>query len=210
MMRRRAALLPLFTSAAAVAMALTFVWRAPAQSVAPAPSAPSAPTAPTAAQGQGEGETAYLVVHRVLMSPRCMNCHPSGDAPLHGDVPVPHTMNVTRKSSESGMACTTCHRAKNGTREGSPPGVFPEWRMPTREHPLVFQGMSARGLCEQLKDPARNGGKTLAALVEHVGHDSLVLWGWAPGPGRTLPPVSHEAFVKAFETWVKTGAPCPR
>lgn len=175
----------------ALAVALTFAWRAPAQSVP-------------------EGEAAYLVVHRVLTSPRCQNCHPIGDAPLHGDVGVAHSMNVTRKSPESGMPCTTCHRAKNGTTPGSPPGVLPEWRMPSREHPLVFQGKTPHELCEQLKDPERNGGKSLPGLVEHVEHDTLVLWGWAPGPGRTVPPVSHQTFVKAMETWTKAGAPCPR
>src|SRR6476660_2616760 len=28
---------------------------------------------------------AFMKVYKVLMSPRCMNCHPAGDAPLQGD-----------------------------------------------------------------------------------------------------------------------------
>jgi len=31
-----------------------------------------------------------------------------------------------------------------------------------------------------------------------------------PGAGRTTPPLSHEKFVEALETWVKAGMPCPR
>ena len=69
--------------------------------------------------------------------------------------------------------------------------------------------MGARALCEQLKDPHRNGGKDLAALVKHVSSDPLVLWGWTPGAGHTIPPLSHEKFVEALEAWVKAGMPCP-
>jgi hypothetical protein len=160
------------------------------------------------AEGPSRGEAAYLVVHEVLVSPRCRNCHPVGDAPLHGDQGVPHSMNVTRASPPAGLPCTTCHRAANGTSLGSPPGV-PGWRMPSREMPLVFQGKSPHELCEQLKDPARNGGRSGEALVEHMGHDPLVLWGWSPGPGRSTPRVPHEVFAKAAETWVHEGMPCP-
>ncbi len=156
------------------------------------------------------GEAAYLVIHRVLLSPRCMNCHPSGDAPLHGDVAVPHSMNVSRKSVEAGLVCTTCHRSKNGAVPHSPPGVTPEWRMPTRDQPMVFQGKSPHDLCEQLKDPARNGGKSLSELAEHMGHDPLVLWAWAPGPGRSVPPIPHAELARAAETWTHAGAPCPK
>ncbi|HTD41348.1 MAG TPA: hypothetical protein VK671_12055, partial [Mucilaginibacter sp.] len=28
---------------------------------------------------------AFMSVYKVLMSPRCMNCHPAGDVPLQGD-----------------------------------------------------------------------------------------------------------------------------
>ena len=40
--------------------------------------------------------TAFLEVYKVLMSPRCMNCHPDGDRPLQGDDNHLHTMNVKR------------------------------------------------------------------------------------------------------------------
>lgn len=39
---------------------------------------------------------AFTEVYKVLMSPRCMNCHPSGDAPLQGDDSHMHTMNIQR------------------------------------------------------------------------------------------------------------------
>jgi len=160
---------------------------------------------------QDAGKKAFLDVARVLQSPRCMNCHPSGDAPLQTDASRPHAMNVTRTSADSGLACTTCHRDRNSEAlgiPGGPPGA-PRWSLPAKEMPLIFQGMSPTGLCEQLKDPARNGHKTFEQLTEHVEHDPLVLWGWAPGGHRTLPPLSHGAFTQAFRTWLAAGAPCP-
>jgi len=36
-----------------------------------------------------------------------------------------------------------------------------------------------------------------------------VLWGWAPGDGRTLPPLSHEEFTKQFRAWIDGGAAIP-
>src|SRR6478609_7291853 len=39
---------------------------------------------------------AFMQVYAVLMSPRCMNCHPSGDRPLQGDDNHIHIMNVQR------------------------------------------------------------------------------------------------------------------
>src|SRR6266545_4787669 len=39
-----------------------------------------------------ESVKAFMDVYKVLMSPRCMNCHPSGDVPLQGDDSHLHTM----------------------------------------------------------------------------------------------------------------------
>jgi len=157
------------------------------------------------------GKKAFLEVARVLQSPRCMNCHPAGDAPLQGDRSKPHGMNITRASVEAGVACNTCHQERNseavGVR-GGPPGA-PHWGLPAKEMPLVFQGLTPSQLCEQLKDPARNGKRDAQALLEHVDHDPLVLWGWQPGGRRTTPPLSHEAFVAAWKVWMAAGSVCP-
>jgi hypothetical protein len=73
---------------------------------------------------------------------------------------------------------------------------------------LVFVGVAPGPLCEQIKDPARNGGKDMAALRTHLD-DPLVVWGWAPGFGRAPVPISHDRFVAAWEAWARAGAPCP-
>jgi len=62
---------------------------------------------------------------------------------------------------------------------------------------------------KQLLDPKQNGGKTKQQLIEHISSDGIVLGGWNPGDGRTLPPLSHDAFEKLFKTWIEKGAYLP-
>ena len=157
---------------------------------------------------QDPGVTAFKVVYDVLESPRCKNCHPAGDAPLQFDAGVPHGQNITRLSMKNGLTCATCHRDSNGTRPNTPPGA-PKWNLPPAEMPMVFEGRSVHDLCEQLKDPKQTNGRDGAALIDHVAHDPLVGWGWAPGPGRTPVPIARERVVAALTTWVNAGEPCP-
>jgi hypothetical protein len=81
--------------------------------------------------------------------------------------------------------------------------------MPSAEVPMVFDGRTPRALCEQLKDPTQNGERSFEALREHFASDPLVLWGFSPGPGRTLPPMSHADLMKHVDAWLASGAPCP-
>src|SRR5262245_38871164 len=154
---------------------------------------------------------AFQDVYKVLMHPRCMNCHPNGDIPLQGDDSHLHFQNVKRGEDGKGMyalKCANCHQDANLPGENMPPGNA-NWHLPTRAMPLIFQGMSPRELADQLKDPKRNGGRTLEQLVDHVEHDKLVLWGWDPGDGRTKPPLTHAEFAKRFREWVEKGATSP-
>ena len=75
---------------------------------------------------------------------------------------------------------------------------------------MVIQGETAGQFCRQLKDPAKNGNRTLAQIIEHVSSDDLVGWGWNPGDGRTLPPLNRPEFVAAMKAWVDNGAACPQ
>ena len=157
------------------------------------------------------GKGAFVEVARVLQSPRCRNCHPAGDRPLQGELGKPHAQNISRASVAAGLPCGACHQERNSEAigiAGGPPGA-PRWGLPPAEHPMVFQGKTVTALCEQLKDPAHNGQKTLAQLLEHVSHDPLVLWGWSPGGERSTPPLPHDKFVTAFSTWVASGGACP-
>jgi hypothetical protein len=156
-------------------------------------------------------KASFVEVVKVLQSPRCVNCHPDGDAPLQGDDSHVHKQNISRKSIAAGVTCATCHQTHNADTMGianGPPGAV-GWNLPPAETPMVFQGKTATQICEQMKDPKQNGGKDRAKLLEHVEQEPLVLWGWAPGKGRTLPPLSHDQFVAAFKTWLDGDLACP-
>lgn len=158
-----------------------------------------------------ESVKAFMQVYKVLMSPRCMNCHPSGDIPLQGDDSQLHTMFPKRGKDGKGvyaMKCSNCHQPTNTSGIHTPPGN-PDWHLPPADMKMVFQGRTPNQLAKQLIDPKRNGHKTRDQLIKHAD-DGLVLAGWNPGEGRTLPPMSHEEFKKAWITWITKGAYAPR
>lgn len=153
---------------------------------------------------------AFADVYKVLMSPRCMNCHPSGNIPLQGDDSHLHTMSPQRGVDGKGvyaMKCANCHQPQNTPGLHTPPGN-PNWHLPPANMRMVFQGRSPRQLAKQLIDLNQNGHKDMKKLIAHAD-DGLVLSGWNPGEGRTLPPLSHTAFKKAWLTWLNTGAYAP-
>jgi hypothetical protein len=150
----------------------------------------------------------FAEASRVLLHPRCVNCHPNGDVPHQGMQLVMHDPPVVRGPADSGVPgneCMTCHQDRNQqlTRV---PGA-PKWHLAPIE--MAWVGKSASYICHQLQDPKRNGGKTLAQIVEHSAHDKLVGWGWAPGHDREPAPGTQEQFGALIEAWVETGARCP-
>ena len=161
-----------------------------------------------------EALQAFDTVQRVFQSPRCQNCHIPGDAPLQFDEGLTHAQFVQRGpdgKGAPGLACSTCHGSKNlpaSYGDHVPPGA-PNWHLPPPDKKMVFINLPAHELCTRLKDTKQNSGKDLAALLEHVDHDQLVLWGWNPGQGRAPVSIAHADFVAAFKRWVDAGAPCP-
>ena len=153
---------------------------------------------------------AFMQVYEVLMSPRCMNCHPSGDVPLQGDDSHVHNMFPKRGKVGKGvyaMKCSNCHQPTNIAGLNTPPG-HPNWHLPPADMKMVFQGRTAHQLARQIMDPKQNGHKNKQQLIEHAD-DGLVLAAWNPGEGRTLPPMSHAEFKKAWITWIENGAYAP-
>ena len=142
----------------------------------------------------------------VVMHPRCMNCH-QVESPRQTDARILHQPLVVRGSAGLGAStqpCQTCHQATN-TADGFVPGVA-TWRLAPLS--MKWEGLTKEQICEQMKDPARNGGRSTGeAVIEHMKSDPLILWAWNPG-ARTTPPLSHEKFVDALEAWVHAGMPC--
>ena len=101
-----------------------------------------------------------------------------------------------------GMECTTCHQDRN-LELTRVPGA-PDWHLAPRRDGVGRQARRRRS-ATQLKDPARNGGKTLAQIVEHTAHDALVAWGWAPGRGsRAGAGHAGSSSARSIAAWVET------
>jgi len=154
--------------------------------------------------------TAFMDIYKVLMSPRCMNCHPAGDIPLQGDDSHLHTMFPRRGKDGHGvyaMKCSNCHQPTNTPGLYTPPGN-PKWALPPADMKMVFQGKSPRELALQIMDYKRNGHKNKQQLLEHA-RDTLVKAGWNMGEGRKPPPLSYSAFLSAWDTWINKGGVAP-
>jgi hypothetical protein len=145
---------------------------------------------------------------KVLQHPRCVNCHPAGQRPLQGDDQHLHQPLVVRGDSDLGavgMRCFTCHGPTNFDPAGVP--GHPQWHVAPIE--MAWEKKSLGQICEQIKDPERNGGKDMAALIHHMAEDSLVGWGWAPGAGREPVPGTQKQFGALIQAWADAGAACP-
>jgi hypothetical protein len=146
---------------------------------------------------------------KVLQHPRSVNCHPVGERPSQTDQMRPHQPLVVRGKDghgAPGMACSTCHGAANFDPARVPGD--PHWHLAPAS--MAWEGKTLGYICNQLKDPKRNGGRDVAAILKHVVTDSLVQWAWAPGPGRTPAPGTNAEFGALLEAWATTGTHCPR
>lgn len=150
------------------------------------------------------GEAAKVITH-----PRCVNCHPAGDRPLQGEDGHPHLPLVVRGADGHGavgMKCTNCHGPANYDLAGVPGHIL--WHVAPIE--MAWADKTLGEICEQIKDPKRNGGKTMEQLVHHMAEDSLVGWGWNPGAGREPAPGTQGEFGALVAAWAESGAACPQ
>jgi hypothetical protein len=162
------------------------------------------------AQDSTLSAAAFESIIPVLHHPRCMNCHSKGDFPRQGDDSHQHTMQIRRGSDGHGVnsvKCSTCHQDHNIDGLHMPPGA-PEWRLPSKDMPMIWEGLGDRELCELLKDPKQNGHRTAQQIVEHM-HTPLVIWGWHPGEGRMPIPMPEGEFLSKIKEWASKGAACP-
>jgi hypothetical protein len=150
---------------------------------------------------------------KVLQDPRCLNCHPATRLPTQGDdlrTHVPIMFGGTGDHGVPGLPCATCHTEHNvatlGEGIASVPGTL-HWGLAPA--PMAWQGLSTDEICEQLKDPARNGARSLPQIHTHVMTDALISWAWSPGAGRSAPPGSLAEFGALLAAWIETGAHCP-
>ncbi len=184
------------------------------------PSAPAAPAAVTANQLASPAAFAGIAdrtarsralfgeMAKVLTHPRCVNCHPADDTPRQRDDHEIHDPPVERGGADRGvvgMQCTGCHQDHN-LELARVPGA-PGWHLAPLS--MVWLGKSSAAICTQIKDTARNGGKTLAQIQDHMAHDPLVAWGWTPGADRKPAPGTQAELGALAQAWIQTGAACP-
>ena len=164
-----------------------------------------------------EGLAAWERIYEVASHPRCANCHvgednlPMWSGPSYGET-QPHGMNIDGGESRIGaefVPCQTCHAynetgGNNGAHEA--PQVADSWHLAPVE--MQWFGKSSVEICNQLRDPERNGGQDHVELAEHLGHGPLVSWGWAPGGGREPAPYSLQAHIDDMLAWGVAGFPC--
>jgi hypothetical protein len=146
---------------------------------------------------------------KVIQHPRCLNCHPATDRPTQTDNLQPHEPWVVRGIGSHGaptLQCDSCHHAANYDPARVPGD--PNWHLAPAS--MAWQGRSLGQICEQIKDPTRNGGKDMEAVLRHMEADSLVGWGWNPGAGRTPAPGTQAEFGALLRAWAKSGAHCPQ
>jgi hypothetical protein len=150
----------------------------------------------------------FVQMSKVLLHPRCVNCHTPDESPRQGDRHELHDPPVARGMDDRGvvgMMCTGCHQDHN-VELARVPGA-PDWHLAPKA--MVWLDRTPSQICAQIKDPARNGGKTLAQIQAHLAHDPLVGWGWTPGSGREPAPGTQAELGVLAQQWIDTGAACP-
>ncbi len=146
---------------------------------------------------------------KVIQHPRCVNCHPAGERPLQTNAGHPHQPLVVRGADghgAPGMECSTCHHDANFDPARVP--GHPKWHLAPLS--MAWEGKSLPYICEQIKDPARNGNMDMKAIAHHMSEDSLVGTAWQPGAGRAAAPGTQAEFGALIQAWIESGAACPR
>jgi hypothetical protein len=156
---------------------------------------------------QARSRALFTEAAKVIMNPRCMNCHPAADRPTQGNDMHAHLPPVAHGAG----SCQTCHTDRNFTlmeraSYQSIPG-HPRWDVAPIE--MAWQGKSASEICQQIKDPQRNGGRSLELLHDHLAKDDLIAWAWHPGAGRDPVPGTQERLGELVRAWIDSGAACP-
>lgn len=155
-------------------------------------------------------------IYEVASHPRCSNCHVGADnrpmwsGPSYGRT-RPHGMNINAGESRIGaesVTCQTCHAYRETLNDvpHAAPQVAMTWHLPPVE--AEWFGKSSVEICNQLRDPDRNGGRDYLDLASHLDHDLILHWAWNPGGGREPAPYSLQEHVNDVLAWGVAGTPC--
>ena len=163
-----------------------------------------------------EGLAAWARIFEVTSHPRCSNCHVGADnlpmwsGPSYGRTRA-HGMNINAGESRIGaefVPCSTCHAIRETVNETphAAPQVAMSWRLAPVE--AEWFGKSSVEICNQLRDPERNGDRDHLELASHLDHDLILHWAWNPGGGREPAPYDLQSHVNDVLVWGVAGFPC--
>lgn len=163
------------------------------------------------------GLEAWARIYEVASHPRCSNCHvgesgiPMWSGPSYGET-RPHGMRIKAGASRIGseyLPCGTCHIKSERPQilPHAAPRANGDWRLAPAG--AGWFGRSSNWICEQLRDPSRNGGMDYEKLADHAGHDVVLQWAWSPGPGREPAPFTNAMHRMDIHIWGAAGQPCP-
>ncbi len=170
---------------------------------------------------QQQGLLAWSRIFDVASHPRCANCHtgpsdrPMWSGPSYGKTRV-HGMNIQAGKSRIGaetILCSTCHTNKSedwdkaNTVNHAAPRVAMSWQLAPED--AFWFGRTTQQICEQLRNPETNGNRDALEIAEHLNHDLILHWAWAPGGNREPAPYSLQEHVNDILAWGVAGTPCP-
>ena len=170
---------------------------------------------------QEQGLKHWQKFYEVASHPRCTNCHagpdniPMWSGPSYGRT-RPHGMNIDAGQSRIGaetVVCSACHTVLKNPNPAanaiphSPPKVAAVWKLAPVS--TAWFGKSSEFICNQVKDPQRNGKRSIRDVAVHLGHDKVLRWAWSPGGNRQPPPGSLQETMDDLMKWAAAGAPCP-
>ncbi|MEL7179837.1 MAG: hypothetical protein AAFN63_08400 [Pseudomonadota bacterium] len=162
------------------------------------------------------GLESWSRIYEVTSHPRCANCHVGADniprwsGPSYGEA-RPHGMNVNAGDSRIGIEyvqCSACHAYREGVNDvpHAAPQVAMNWQLAPVE--AEWFGKSSTEICNQLRDPDRNGGRDFNEIASHLDHDLILHWAWSPGGTREPAPYSLQEHVNDILAWGVAGYPC--
>ena len=147
---------------------------------------------------QARSRALFTEAAKVIINPRCMNCHPATDRPTQGN-----DMHARSGPPRYGAgSCQTCHtdRALHsyGACIGSKLSGHPRWDVAPIE--MAWQGKSAGEICQQIKGTKRNGGRSLEYFT--------ITWPkMISSPGRGIPALGATRSPARRRDWANWCGP---
>ena len=158
---------------------------------------------------QARSRALFTEAAKVIMNPRCMNCHPASDRPTQGNDMHPHLPQVTRGADGGGVpgnTCGACHMdrsvpifAGQQTTFQSMPG-HPRWGLAPIE--MAWEGKRRE------RSAARS--RTRSATAGAISHCCTSIWRTtisSAGPGSRGPvAIPCPAPRSGWASWLRRGS----